>query len=131
MSGHTVLMAPDELLDGQQQWADMVLKSNELFQTDYCGYWLRGVQHNAAGWLVWEDDEQHAYGQEPNRSAAEKAWLAGAKLPQGWYKLDAGFVQQAWLIGVRLAGEWWFEEGDSIVYDTVMQLTLLGEVRYS
>lgn len=113
-------------------WIEMVCEANDLFSRDYCGYYLRGVaQEKGLGWLTWEDDEQHAFGQEPNREEALATWKAGRPLPQGYYRLDADFARRSWAEGVKLAGVRWYEEGDSDRYDLVVQRTLFGKQVYA
>ena len=68
-------------------WIDF-LDHSDIFGRDYCGYWLRGVEHvKKRGWLVWEEgasDESARFGEEPNRAEALAAWRAGGPLPKGW-----------------------------------------------
>ena len=124
-------MNAEELKADKEAWTELVVKCNDLFRTDHCGYWLRGVKHvRLLGWLAWEDDEQHEFDQEPGRGEAVAAWLAGKPLPAGWFRLDKELAERAWAIGVQKYGENWYAEGDSTTYDTVFQLALLGEVRY-
>jgi hypothetical protein len=120
-----------EILATQRaDWIEFVTQFNDLFRSDHCGYWLRGVEHGPQGWLAWEDDEQHPFGQEPEREAALTAWRQGSPLPHGWFRLDKELADKAWAIGVQKYGERWYDEGDSTTYDVVIQLALLGEVRY-
>ncbi len=113
-------------------WTAMVCEANDLFSRDHCGYYLRGVaQEKGLGWLAWEDDEEHAFGQEPHREEALAAWKEGRPLPQGYYRLDADFARRSWAEGVKLAGERWYEEGDSDRYDQVVQQTLFGKQVYA
>jgi len=112
-------------------WLAMVSEWNDLFSTDHCGYYLRGILRDPAlGWLAWEDDEQHEMGEEPDLDEAIVAWRAGYPLPQGYYRLDAEFARRSWAEGVKLAGEPWFVEGDSTRYDYVVQQTLFGKQVY-
>lgn len=113
------------------EWINFCTKETDLFSHNYCGYWLRGVEHDSArGWLVWEDDERHAPEEEPERDAAFAAWNAGKPLPKGWYRLDRETAVRAWGEGVKWRGERWYENGDANAYDYVLQMTLLGEERY-
>ena len=114
----------------KKDWIELVTKYNDLFRTDHCGYWLRGVERNADGWLVWEDDEQHDYDQEPNKAEAITAFTSGDSLPDGWFRFDTKFAQFSWAMGVREYGRRWYEEGDAETYDVVIQLALFGNVRY-
>jgi hypothetical protein len=104
-----------------------------IFGRGYCGYWLRGVERDASlGWLCWEDDEQHSFDAEPDRAEALRAWRAGEPLPKGWYRLNEETAVRAFVEGVKKWGPAWFdgEHGDGNGYDVVIQMALLGEVRY-
>jgi len=119
-----------ELKVDKEDWREFVVQYEDLFRTDHCGYWLRGIEHGPDGWLAWEDDGEHLPGQEPDVEAALAAWHGGAPLPTGWFRLDGELADRAWGIGVLKWGEQWYNEGDSTTYDTALQLALLGEVRY-
>lgn len=125
-------MTSKETLAAQKvDWRELVTQSSDLFRSDHCGYYLRGIAKDPSrGWLAWEDDEKHPFGQEPNLEQALAAWVAGQPLPQGYFRLDADFARRSWEEGVKLAGERWFEEGDSDTYDQVIQQTLFGEQVY-
>ena len=116
----------------QEDWIDYLVKYPDIFSTNYCGYWARGVEQNDTGWLVWEDDEKTDHGKEPNREAAIQAWERGAGLPFGWYRLDEAAAIKAFEEGCKRWGVNWFEgeHNDAIGYDVVIQLALLGEIRY-
>lgn len=124
------VLTAENLVADKKDWRELVVKHNDLFRTDHCGYWLRGVEHGLQGWLAWEDDGEHPHGNEPGREEALAAWACGAPLPPGWFRLDESLADKAWDVGVRQEGETWYEEGDSDTYDTVMQFALLGELRY-
>ncbi len=116
----------------EEDWIDFLTKHNDIFSRNYSGYWLRGVEHDPyLGWLCWEDDEQHRRGDEPYRESAIACWKDGAMLPEGWYRLNKEMAMKAYSVGVVKWGEDWFEDkGDAGTYDVVIQLALLGEVRY-
>lgn len=113
-------------------WIDLVT-SGELFRSDISGYWLRGIELNPEkGWLCWEDDDVHVPGREPDREDAINAWHAGVHLPPGWYRLDRAAALRAWEEGVKRWGADWYKaaaEPDQ-EQDEVIQLALLGEIRY-
>lgn len=112
-------------------WIDFCTKTTDIFMRSYCGYWLRGVEHDPAlGCLVWEDDGRHAQENEPQRKKALAAWRKGKPLPEGWYRLNREAAMRAWAVGVKWRGEKWYEDGDANAYDYVLQVTLLGEERY-
>lgn len=114
-----------------EDWIEFLTKHPDIFGRDYCGYWLRGVEHDdERGWLVWEDDEEHRKGDEPGAAEAVAAWQAGEALPEGWYRLDRALAIKAWGEGVKRSGVDWYENGDGVAYDCAVQMALLGEVRY-
>lgn len=58
------------------------------------------------------------------------AFESNDKLPEGWYYLDEGMAIRAYIEGCKRWGAAWFEDGDGTSYDVVIQLALLGEIRY-
>lgn len=113
------------------KWIDYLTQSNDIFTQSRAGYWLRGVEHNKErGWLVWEDDEKCRFGQEPNREAAIHEWALGNPLPEHWFRLDRAAAIRAWEEGVKRWGITWYEDVDGRLEDVVVQLALLGEIRY-
>jgi hypothetical protein len=114
-------------------WVEYLTQNVDIFGQQYAGYWLRGVEHDPElGWLVWEDDERHRNGDEPNRREALEVWIwgKGLPLPKGWYRLDRVAAVRAWEEGVKRWGVGWYAEVDAPREDLVVQLALLGEVRY-
>jgi len=119
----------------RDEYIEDVALNVDQFRVEYSGYWARGVRFvKARGWLVWEDDESHLQGEEPERAEAVRSWRLGADrtLPSGWYVWNRETAKEAYAIGERLWGERWYENPgtDANNYDAVMQLVLLGEVRY-
>lgn len=119
----------------RDEYINDVALNVDQFRTECSGYWARGVlfvKARGLGWLVWEDDESHLNGEEPERSTAVRLWRHGAtvSLPSGWHAWNREAAIGAYAIGERLWGEDWYEKGDANSYDAVMQLALLGEVRY-
>lgn len=110
-----------------ESWIDMLTKHSDIFGTPYhCGYWLRGAEHDASlGWLCEEEEESHV-------DAPIAAWRAGEELPKGWHRLDEAAAVKAFVEGVKLWGVDWMDgdHNDGHGYDTVVQMALLGEVRY-
>lgn len=114
------------------EWVKYCTQHSDLFSRDYCGYWLRGVEHDSEiGWLVWEDDEKCPPGKEPHRKEAFAAWRTGEALPSNWFRLDKEAALRAWAEGVKACGIDWYEDGDANTYDYVIQMALLGEERYA
>lgn len=120
----------------QEDWVDYLTQDSEIFNSNYCGYWARGVDHDPyIGWLIWEDDEKRPHGEEPNREEAIQAFREhNTTLPKNWFVLNKEMAVKAYLEGVKRWGQTWFDLGgdhnDSMGYDTVIQLALLGEVKY-
>ena len=113
-------------------WIEYCTQYNDLFMTSHSGYWMRGVERdNELGWLVYEiADEDIPFDKEPNNVEARQLWRAGKELPPGYFRLDKKMAIQAWLEGVRRYGEDWYENTDALRDDVVIQLAMLGEVRY-
>lgn len=120
-----------------EDWINFLTQYNDIFRSDYCGYWLRGVKRDETlGWLVWEDDEEHRRGEEPNLEQALEIWRAGdasqVPLPPGWFVINKATAIKAYQEGCKLWGEEWMdgEHSDALGYDRVIQRVLLGEERY-
>lgn len=110
-------------------WIEFCSQTTDLFLTDHCGYWLRGVDRDdALGWLACEDEDNE---KRPDEQAAIAAWRAGKPLPEGWHKLDRDFAARSWGEAVKRFGVDWFEDADADTYDWAIQQTLLGEQRYA
>ena len=119
-------------VDVEPGWVDYLTRYTDIFHPHYAGYWLRGVDHHAdLGWLCWElVDEESRPGEEPNLDEAVRAWRAGEPLPERWYRLDRLAALHAWEEGVKKWGVDWYDQTDSTREDVVVQLALLGEIRY-
>lgn len=125
----------------------------EVFGLDYCGYWMHGRDRSATrGWLCWEHDDIHDPHEPqtdvtgaviyvdsfkllkplPGEAEARAAWEAGLPMPEGgrWHRLDKVMAERAHGVGVAAKGVDWFENGDATVYDAVLQIATLGEIRY-
>jgi len=111
-------------------WVEYLTRWPDIFGRQYAGTWLRGVERDRTGWLCWEDDERHRRGEEPDREEALRAWRDNLPLPKGWYRLDRAAALRAWEDGVKRWGVDWYEETDANREDVVVQLALLGEIRY-
>ena len=58
------------------------------------------------------------------------AWVNSEPLPKGWFRLDREAALRAWEEGIKRWGVGWYEHTDSNREDVVIQLALLGEIRY-
>jgi len=114
-----------------QNWIDYLTQCGDILMLQYAGYWLRGVEHRSdLGWLCWEGCDKCFQGEEPNRTAASRAWAAGEPLPENWFRLDHAAAVRAWEEAVKRWGVDWYERTSSTREDIALQLALLGEVRY-
>jgi hypothetical protein len=115
-------------------WIEFVTHYPDIFMTDHCGYWMYGMeQEDELGWLVHEHDEMHSVREiadHPEYPAIVKAWREGKELPDNWFRLNKETAIKAWAEGVKRYGMDWYETGDAITYDVVLQMAILGEVRY-
>jgi len=137
------LMSNEERAEAMDEWVkftgavvDPALGGNnsDLFRTNYIGYWARGVEvDKKLGWLVYEmlgDGLTHVEEEDGFHLAAVEAWRAREALPSRYFRLDHAAAVAAYNFGVRKWGERWTEGADSTSYDCVIQMALLGEVRY-
>jgi hypothetical protein len=119
---------------GTNECGDGVEGSTDVFMTQYCGYWLRGIEHDPAlGWLGFDCAAEDRYPTDDDEEvvAAITAWRAGAPLPRGFIRMDRDFALRAWAAGVRRGGARWYEDGDGITYDCAVQCAAFGgEVLY-
>lgn len=116
-----------------ESWVEFLTHWPDIFGQNYIGYWARGCeQDDNLGWLIYEDcNKDYHHNEEPDREEAVKAWKEGSKLPKDWHRLGREEAATAYLKGCELWGKDWFDEkGDAETYDVVIQLTLLGEIRY-
>lgn len=113
------------------EWIEFLTKYNDIFGSPhYAGYWLYGAERDdRLGWLVYEHGDERRPTERECRHA-RALWHAGEPLPERWYRLDRAAAIKAWAEGVKRFGAEWYENGDGPTYDVVVQMALLGEVRY-
>jgi hypothetical protein len=117
-----------------EHWIDFAVNNNDLFRSNYCGYWLNGVAFDDdLGWLCYVDGD----GGAPEDAEAQpviQAWKAGEAFPENsrgkFYLLDRTAAIEAFKHGVMWRGAEWYENGDASSYDHVIQMALLGEIVY-
>lgn len=115
-----------------EEWIRYVTCEREIFgRPHHAGYWLYGAaQDDELGWLVFEMKDER----RPDKAAIEHVkvlWLCGKDLPENWYRLDQAAAIRAWEIATKRWGELgWPDFRDGPHEDEVIQLTLLGELRY-
>lgn len=115
-------------------WVKELTQYNDAFAWNTCGYWMYGMEHDAElGWLCYEHDEKWTVRQVEARyregyEDIVAAWRGGAPLPPGWYRLDTNAAIEAYVWAVKRYGT--NTTIDAPRKDTVIQLALLGEVRY-
>lgn len=115
----------------KQDWIDFLLRYNDIFSTNYIGYWGFGVSLDEDGWLIYEHgDERRPTEKECNRAVFLHA--NGERLPEKWHVLDEQTAIKAYAEACKMWGEEWMDgdHGDGPGYDIAIQMTLLGEIRY-
>lgn len=123
-------------LEVPNNWIEFVTKDSDIFMTNYCGYWIFGMeQDDKLGWLCYQHDEGrsiHEVVAHPEYESVVTQWRAGQPLPEKWHRLDRPAAIKAWVEGVKLWGAAWYDlpATDASSYDEVVQLALLGDVIY-
>ena len=116
------------------RWVDYITNGSDIFsRPHYAGYWACGVANAPAlGWLVAECDENERFPSEYEDERVEALWRAGKDLPPRWYRLDRAAALRMWEEGVKRYGVGWYGDPkhDGGMEDGLLQLALLGEVRY-
>ena len=119
-------------VDVDPQWIEYIMQEPDIFgRPYYAGYWAFGVARDRElGWLVYEHDEDRPTAGKCERM--EALWRAGEPLPARWYRLDRAAALRMWEEGVKRYGVGWYDDDghDGAREDELLQLTLLGEVRY-
>ncbi len=112
-------------------WIDYVTTDFEIFNRNYCGYWGAIVEsHEFKGFLVWEHNDERPSDEGNEHDPAMVAFEYNTPLPKRYFRLDKAAAVRAYAEGVRRWGVGWYEGGDASKYDIVIQMALLGEVRY-
>ena len=112
-------------------WIELCTKDTDLFLYSSCGSFLFGMEHDPElGWLVFEHAGDVLLSNVPGLKAAKEAWMAGKPLPPKYHRLNVETATKAWVEGVKWRGEKWYEKGDAIAYQYVIQKALFGEERY-
>jgi len=121
-------------VDVDPRWVDYLTQHSTIFgRPHYAGYWACGAAHDPElGWLVAELDEAERFPGEHEATRVEAIWRAGSDLPPRWYRLDRAAALRMWEEGVKRHGVGWYDapEHDGAREDELLQLALLGEVRY-
>jgi len=109
--------------------SDMV-NTRDIFSNDQSGYWAYGMRcPDGLGWLIFEQVDGAP--QESSIARAKLHWRDHKPLPEGWHLLDDAVAIRAWCEGVKRWGVNWFDQVDGGRRDVVLQLSLLGELRYA
>lgn len=132
------LMSYSEREEAFNQWWNDFASNEDLFSLSYCGYWLRGVAYNRKhdSWLLYESADDGPASNEDEIEEKWKQWNESPSgvfyLPDGWFHWIRDDALRAYKIGERLWGEGWLSDGrtDSRRYDIVIQMALLGEIKY-
>lgn len=117
-------------VDIDPYFIEYLIKYRDIFDRNRSGSWAFGVKVKG-GWLVYEQEDDAMPTEKAIRAA--KSCYGGAsdgKLPERWYLLDRDAAIRAWCEGVKRWGVEWYEDVDAEREDVVVQLALLGEIRY-
>lgn len=120
----------------KEDWIDFLIKYSDIFGHDYIGYWGYGyplkVRDERIGWIVVEyNDDEDSGDCEKRGEGAVRCFRDRLPLPERCHLLDKAAAIKAYVEGCKKWGPNWFEEkGDANTYDVVLQLALLGEIRY-
>jgi hypothetical protein len=124
------------------QFVEYLTKYNDIFAHNRAGSWafgvrptrIKGVSNHV--WLVYEQDDEApptpkeiAEARRQYR-AGMSPFVSGMKLPARWCVLDRDASIRAWGEGVKRWGVDWYEDVDAERENVVVQLSLLGEIRY-
>jgi hypothetical protein len=122
----------ETIVDVDEDWISYLTKHGDIFQSQYCGYWMFGMEKSKTGWLCFEHNDDFVSDLiiNPEYKAIVDAWKAGSKLPDRWYRLDKDAAIKAYLEAYKRYGENWYHNADNVKYDVAIQLALLGEVKY-
>lgn len=120
--------------DVDPEWVNYITRFPDIFgRPYYAGYWAQGVAIDwELGWLVAEINDQERWPGKTESARVEALWRAGEPLPARWYRLDRTAALRMWEEGVKRLGVGWYDsnEHDGSLEDVLLQLALLGEVRY-
>lgn len=115
-----------------EDWVDLIVHHDDIFYTNYCGYWARGMVYTKKlGWLVFEHgDEVRPPDKVPRQIL--KDWRDGLDLPERWHRLDRDTALLAFAEGVKLWGENWTNANDvdAHSYDEVIQRVFFKKPKY-
>jgi hypothetical protein len=112
-------------------WVEYLTQNVDIFNRKYAGYWAYGaVLDPELGWLVCDTVAADEVPSDADCDLAEARWRAGEPLPAHWYRLGRSAALRAWEEGVKRWGVDWYDHTDAEREDVVVQLALLGEVRY-
>lgn len=116
------------------EWIDFLTKYSDVFRTDHSGYWAFGLTLNnddGTDWLAYEmaDDRRPSKKVQDDVLALHEK---GEKLPERWFVIDKAFAIKAYVEGAKKWGVRWYDDHDwdASSVDVVVQLAMLGEVRY-
>ncbi len=108
---------------------DEFLRHCTAFFADPSGGWAYGVPCAGSNtWLVYEQSDGRP--SEISVARAERCHKTGKRLHAGWHTLDWDAAVRAWCEGARRWGRDWYDSNDAGRYGIVLQIALLGELRY-
>lgn len=118
-------------VDIDPDWVEYLTVYPYIFAQTSAGYWLHGAAlDEKLGWLVYEERFDGYRTTTADLEAIALKWRAGEPLPPRWYRLDRAAALRAWEEGVKRWGINWYDDVDGTREDVVVQLALLGEIRY-
>jgi hypothetical protein len=107
-----------------------MIRGLDIFTSGQSAYWASGVRcADGSGYLVYD----HARDGMPTDIAIARAVRChetNKPLPDGWHLINREVAIRAWCEGVKRWGVDWYEKVDGPRRDVVLQLGLLGELRY-
>ncbi len=80
--------------------------------------------------LKTEAHFKHSFTIEVDVETRWRMWIRGESLPERWFRINRFVALRAWEEGVKKWGVDWQDHTDSTREDIVLQLALLGELRY-
>lgn len=111
-------------------WVRQVM-SGELFSRAYCGYWADVIDDDHSGkrgLLVFEHNDENT--PPDHHTPALRAFADWMGIPPGYYHVNSETAIDAYRHGVARWGLEWMKDADAFRYDIVMQLAILGELKY-
>ena len=88
------------------------------------------LQDPKLGWLACERSVTKEMTDSSRLVVIKDLWYTNQLLPSGCFAIDKEVAARIYEEGIRLCGCDWEDNADNEVYDRVVQMALLGEIRY-